>query len=453
MGVNPLCARSGGRPRPRRCFFSRCWRQGASGQSVVRREFSSLAVGERERYATAVRRLKEKPEEDPESWKSLSDIHANHCPHGNWYFLPWHRAYLLKFEQACRHALGDPSYALPYWDWTKHPALPAEFWREPLIHGRGIRPGDRLDPSAVGRRKIDQILRYRDFVSFGSRPSTGLKKPGGSGTFEVDTHNYVHGRVGGETGDMGHVETSARDPIFWLHHANIDRIWADWNDLGRLNPTAPAWRTAVGLDPFVHSANPPGIADARLYNPADVDVVRSLGYRYDTQTPDAPDVRRREVALSPREGMQASFSPTFAGVEPRTATSSRLQPPAAFRELLRGAAAAGGEKVVRLKVEGVELKAGQAAAVYLNWGSPQEKFDAESPSLLGIATAFPHKEGAGGHAMTDAAPPVLVFEANEALSVGRPAENLWVTVFTLDAATRRPVARLARPSAQLEVVE
>ena len=57
------------------------------------------------------------------SWANFAAIHGdansfNLCPHGNWYFLPWHRAYLLSYERAVRQLTGNNDFALPYWDWT-----------------------------------------------------------------------------------------------------------------------------------------------------------------------------------------------------------------------------------------------------------------------------------------------------------------------------------------------
>ena len=70
--------------------------------------------------------------------------------------------------------------------------------------------------------------------------------PGPTGfTFQLEQqpHNLMHVEVGGE-GWMSDPRMAARDPIFWLHHANIDRLWKRWIQLegGRTNPTAdPTW--------------------------------------------------------------------------------------------------------------------------------------------------------------------------------------------------------------------
>ena len=50
---------------------------------------------------------------DYQSWVAH---HNDFCPHGNWYFLPWHRAYLMSFENELRRVLNNPDFALPYWD-------------------------------------------------------------------------------------------------------------------------------------------------------------------------------------------------------------------------------------------------------------------------------------------------------------------------------------------------
>jgi tyrosinase len=60
------------------------------------------------------------PLNDPINWTSLANIHGtaasfNQCPHGNWYFLPWHRGYLLMYERVVRQLTGFNDFALPYW--------------------------------------------------------------------------------------------------------------------------------------------------------------------------------------------------------------------------------------------------------------------------------------------------------------------------------------------------
>lgn len=83
-------------------------------------------------------------------------------------------------------------------------------------------------------------------------------------------------------GLMGNPRTAALDPIFYLHHANIDRMWAAWNTmLGNSNPTDPDWLKgpeAVGERKF---AMPMPDGSSWVYTPTDVNSLSQLDYSYD----------------------------------------------------------------------------------------------------------------------------------------------------------------------------
>ena len=145
---------------------------------------------------------------NPKSWVAQANIHNNFCPHNNWYLLPWHRAYLFYFEQICREASGDSTFALPYWNWSTTPRLPAVYWGDdnPLNDDtREIGPNDSADPSFVASSVIDSILQISDFSTFGSgmalsqRPQTAPF--GTTGQLEGTPHNYIHGWINGDMGN------------------------------------------------------------------------------------------------------------------------------------------------------------------------------------------------------------------------------------------------------------
>jgi tyrosinase len=137
-------------------------------------------------------------------------------------FLPWHRAYLSFFQNAALDQ--NPAAILPWWDWTMQAGLPAAFTGAgsslesgpmPSIQGQPPRqttrnPGNPANlPSAA---TIDDLVNNTtDFRDFSNQLQS--------------IHDGVHGWVGG---DMGVIATSAFDPIFWSHHAMIDRIWYLW---------------------------------------------------------------------------------------------------------------------------------------------------------------------------------------------------------------------------------
>lgn len=163
------------------------------------------------------------------------------CPHRSIDFLAWHRLYIFFFERIAREASGDPNFMLPYWNYSKsvaHAQLPVEFReavggsplnnslynyaRDPIINGLFSAPA-ALPASDVALSAL-QEPNFEPSVS----------RPGFSAALENTPHDLVHGNLGGgddlgfPVGDMASTNTAGRDPIFWLHHANIDRLWESW---------------------------------------------------------------------------------------------------------------------------------------------------------------------------------------------------------------------------------
>jgi len=205
-------------------------------------------------YRAAVKEMKNLPESDPRNWVRQAQIHQNNCPHRNWFFLPWHRKYILDFERICRDLSGDQSFALPYWNWTRTRKIPAPFWEGPLLDTtRAIGPHAEISGQFVGRPIIDNILRQSDFELFGSfRPQgqnstdpSWQRREGAEALLERTPHDQVHMWIGGNMATF----MSPLDPIFWLHHSNIDRLWAEWNSRGHGNTSNALWRNFT-LRPF-----------------------------------------------------------------------------------------------------------------------------------------------------------------------------------------------------------
>jgi tyrosinase len=162
------------------------------------------------------------------------------------YFLPWHRMYVCFFEEIIRAVLKDPKFTLPYWNYSV-PAgypLPKQFrlQNDPLW-GPLFRPN--RNPTSNAGQPI--------FAAGGSpsdlNPASALAQakylpsgvvPGFNQALDQGVHGAVHVFVGNGQG-MGSVPWAANDPIFWMHHCNIDRIWTSWNATGHVNPTTAAW--------------------------------------------------------------------------------------------------------------------------------------------------------------------------------------------------------------------
>jgi hypothetical protein len=251
----------------------------------VRQNANALSPGQVDTLRRGVAAMKALPAADPRSWQFQANVHwasgpatnplFNQCQHNTLHFLSWHRAYLYFFERILRAQAGDPALCLPYWDWVGSPALPGAYRlpgdaSNPLWHpGRAVNDGSPLQPedvSGVG----------------GALAALGYPGPQGfNRLLEGNPHGTVHVAVGG---DMGSVPTAARDPIFWLHHGNVDRLWDVWlgQGGGRANPADAAW-----LDQTYPFADESGATvQARV---GDYASSARLGYRYDT-TPAAAQV-------------------------------------------------------------------------------------------------------------------------------------------------------------------
>lgn len=155
------------------------------------------------------------------------------------YFLPWHRMYVFFFEQVIREVTNEPCFTLPYWDYTDpaQQALPEEFrqrnharWGALYYENRygEINAGTPLPRGPAGLRLDLECMKSGSYNAFN-----------GDAGFCANLDGLVHGAahldIGTQLG-MGAVPWAAADPVFWVHHCNVDRIWASWNRLGGSNP-------------------------------------------------------------------------------------------------------------------------------------------------------------------------------------------------------------------------
>ncbi|XP_060575155.1 putative tyrosinase-like protein tyr-3 [Ruditapes philippinarum] len=160
-------------------------------------------------------------------------------------FLPWHRVFLAHFEQEMKKI--NPSVSLPYWDYTIDTEIVQPFeavlWT-PCFFGEKtgtVRSGSfklmygahgsvlsrKLADKAYSTRLINKrdIQNLKGFCSF-KDITTGILEDKNERNLET-LHDSVHDYIGG---DMGVVENSAYDPIFWFHHAFIDYIWESFRE-------------------------------------------------------------------------------------------------------------------------------------------------------------------------------------------------------------------------------
>jgi tyrosinase len=161
-------------------------------------------------------------------------------------FLPWHRQLLYSFEKR----LGLP---LPYWDWINDPQIPAALNDPNLLKSWSVTR--EWDPSEMPT--ADQLatdIKPTKFSVFQRR-------------LELGVHDSVHVAIGGQNGTMDSPSSPA-DPIFFLHHANLDRIWSEWQVK---NPNSKPNNLNDTLMPG------PPIEGTKISNILDI---ASLGYSY-----------------------------------------------------------------------------------------------------------------------------------------------------------------------------
>jgi tyrosinase len=301
--------------------------------------------------------------------QDVQDRFWNQCQHGTWFFLPWHRMYLGLYEEIVRAAvvkLGGPTdWTLPYWNYSdgSNPnarSLPPCFLEPTLpdgspnplfvIQGVNILRAPAVaagDPSAIADSDVDlsgclaesfyspDTDRTSGDLGFGG-PATGFNHNArvfGSESVENIPHNIMHVNVGGEwvqggvtlDGWMINPDTAALDPIFWLHHANIDRLWAVWSRISaaNMNPSASvnvqgqnvSWATSVSFSFFGANGSVVTMTPSQMIDTA----TSPFAYEYeDTSNPFAPSVT--ESLLAARSTKMKPGPPEMVGASDKAVT-------------------------------------------------------------------------------------------------------------------------------------
>jgi tyrosinase len=180
--------------------------------------------------------------------------------HGQPIFLPWHRAYLYFFELTLR--AGGADVTLPWWDWTADRKIPKTYSQARVQGKKNPLYSAKVDPTALAQGARSGDVKAPNTVRFPGQPgSPPLPSAGdieqvlGLGDFLDFTqqleqlHNNVHVWVGGDKGHMADIPFAAFDPIFWAHHAMIDRVWRLWQ-LRHPQAGVPASLLGEALPPF-----------------------------------------------------------------------------------------------------------------------------------------------------------------------------------------------------------
>ncbi|KAK2969843.1 hypothetical protein RJ640_030152 [Escallonia rubra] len=227
------------------------------------------------KYYKAIELMKALPQDDPRSFTQQANVHCAYCNgaydqvgfpnldlqvHNSWLFFPFHRHYLYFFEKILGKLINDPTFAMPYWAWdTPNGMQMPTIFSDPnspaydSLRDKKHQPPNMIDLDYNGsdantsnQQQLSQNLTimYRQMVSsartarlfLGSPYRAGDEPNPGAGSLENIPHGPIHIWSGDRTQpnleDMGNFYSAARDPIFYAHHSNVDRMWTLWKTLG-----------------------------------------------------------------------------------------------------------------------------------------------------------------------------------------------------------------------------
>jgi tyrosinase len=245
------------------------------------------------------------------------------------FFLPWHRMFVYFFESIVRKVSGVPTFTLPYWNYSAagavHGVTPAEF-RQP--NDPNLKPlfVAKRNPNAnsgmnIAKGQPGDPLNLSSLAQCVYSASGNI--PGFNMALDSGLHGTVHVLVGNGQ-NMGAVPWAAGDPIFWMHHSNIDRLWASWNAAGRKNPVNAAWLAKTFV--FADAQGQKVVAKIQDF----VDIAK-LKYSYDRLEP-VPACRvAGSIILSSVDSVKrraAVSAPVALGAAPVRATLEPAAPPA-----------------------------------------------------------------------------------------------------------------------------
>ncbi|CAI0421493.1 unnamed protein product [Linum tenue] len=232
-----------------------------------------------DKYKRAIKAMRCLPNDDPRSYIQQARVHCAYCNgayvqaddtnkglqiHYSWLFLPFHRYYIYFYERILGKLIDDPTFALPFWNWDHEDGMPiADMFKDtesplydPLRNPAHQLPTSLLDLDYNKRQpavrtkeeqvRVNYAVVYNNMVSgakrrlefFGAKYRTGSAVPvrQSSGSCE-NLHNPAHIWVGDSSRalgeDMGNFYSSGRDPLFYVHHGNVDRLWNVWKTIGK----------------------------------------------------------------------------------------------------------------------------------------------------------------------------------------------------------------------------
>jgi tyrosinase len=229
----------------------------------IRKNAESLTTGERDRLVAAFAQLNDQGAGRFADFRNMHTFVSQPQAHGAPGFLPWHRAYLLDLERELQAI--DRSVALPYWRFdaaapnlftqdfigTSGPngavqfsnTNPLQFWVTDGVQGITRSPRNNWNPAT---QPGPTVITEAQTLALGANYAAFIGMEG-------NPHGTAHTRW---DGFIRSIDTAAKDPLFFLLHCNVDRLWAKWQQANaRFDSTVAASFTGDPNNPIGHNLN------------------------------------------------------------------------------------------------------------------------------------------------------------------------------------------------------
>jgi len=209
----------------------------------IRKNAATLNAAERDRFLAALGTLNGRGQGRYSDFRDMHVRSSSREMHGNVGFPPWHRAYVLDLERALQEI--DPTVAVPYWrfDQPAPNVFTSAFMGSAGPSGRvQFTPGHALENWITdGQLGMVRGLRFSvndpanvidEASTFALGNTYDPFQTDEQNGFEIDPHGAAHVSF---SGPINSIPTAVRDPLFFMLHANVDRLWAKWQWLNHLS--------------------------------------------------------------------------------------------------------------------------------------------------------------------------------------------------------------------------
>ncbi|PIN14147.1 Catechol oxidase [Handroanthus impetiginosus] len=290
------------------------------------------------KYNTAIDHMRRLPKDDPRSFMQQANIHCAYC--NGAYNQPGQGT--LDLQRILGKLIGDPTFALPFWNWDnpKGMTIPPMFVDPKSALYDEKRNQANLPPAVVDLGMtgntdplqvvaINLTIMYSEMICgnsdaydfMGNPYREGTPVNPGPGASERGSHTAVHVWVGdprqpsGE--DLGNFYSAGRDPLFYCHHGNVDRMWSLWQYFLPSNKVPDKRIT----DPdFLNAAFLFYVENAQLVRVTVKDCLDNLRMGYDYERIDLPwlDYRPPPQTVAARVTRTGKSAPKAETVFPLT---------------------------------------------------------------------------------------------------------------------------------------